>query len=307
MRERKEVQEMLRCISAALACIVLIPVSPGGELWKNIPATHPADLREKKAILDEYGLQAAEVANIGTGKATAYRFNDVTGAYAASLWLGGSQQGNYLVTCVCPNLSKIVASAGPFPGERKGQLPGLLDYFPRTGQIGKSPRYILGPASLAEFAPQLPADLFGLQYSPEAAVARYRGTGGEQTLIVISYPTPQMAREQAAAMEHIKLGLVKRSGPLVALVPAPPDAAAAAKLLKQVSYQASVQFNESVPVPVKPQSVAQMILAIFTLAGIVLVFCVLSGFAFAGIRILRRRFGNAGAGDGMIVLNLESK
>jgi len=298
---------MLRRLKAAIAGIVLLSASSGGELWTKIPATRPADLGEKKAIFEEYGLQAAEEASIGLDKATAYRFKDVTGALAASLWLGGSLRGNYLVTCACPNLGKIVASAAPFPGQRNGQLPGLLDYFPPTDRIGKSPKYILGPASLAEFAPQLPADLFGLQYSPEAEVARYRGTGGEQTLIIISYPTPQMARERAAAMENIKLGLVKRSGPLVALVPAPPDAAAAAKLLKQVSYQASVQFNESVPLPVKAQSVAQMILAIFTLAGIVLAFCVLSGLAFAGIRILRRRFGHADAGDAMIVLHLESK
>jgi len=183
----------------------------------------------------------------------------------------------------------------------------LPDCFPQAGAVKGSQRYILGAASLAAFAPELPANLFGLQYSPEAEVARYRGSTGEQALIVISYPTPQMAREQAAAMENAKLGLIKRSGPLVALVPAPSDAAAAAKLMKQVSYQASVQWNEFVPVPVKAQSVGQMILAIFSLAGIVLAFCVLSGLAYGGIRIFRRRFGNADASDAMIVLNLQSK
>jgi len=303
MRERKEVQEMLRCIRAAiLGCGLLVGVS-GGELWKKVETARPADLGNKKAIFDEYGLQAAEEADIGAARATAYRFKDVTGAVAANLWLGGYMQGNYVFTCACPNLNKIVAAEGPFPGQGKGPLPTLLDCFPQAGQLKGSQRYILGPASLAEFAPELPANLFGLQYSPEAEVARYQ----QQTLIVISYPTPQMAREQAVAMEKANLGLVKRSGPLLALVPAPSDPAAAAKLMKQVSYQASVQWNEFIPVPVKAQSVGQMILAIFSLAGIVLAFCVLSGLAYGGIRIFRRRFGNADASDAMIVLNLQSK
>src|SRR5271154_2043649 len=126
---------MLRCIRAGIASIVLITASYGGELWKHVAATRPADLGEKKAIFEEYGLQAAEEADIGPDKATAYRFQDVTGALAASLWLGGSIQGNYLVTCDCASLAKIVASAGPFPGQRKGPLPSLVDYFPRAGQL----------------------------------------------------------------------------------------------------------------------------------------------------------------------------
>jgi hypothetical protein len=291
--------------------LLLAPVS-GGELWKNIPATRPADLGDKRAILDEYGLVSAEEADIGPDQATAYRFKDPTGAVAASLWLPGTLQGNYLITCTCNNPAKIVASASPFPGQTKGPLPPLFDYFPQAGRVQRSARYLLGPASLAAFAPQLPQNLFGLQYSPEGEVAKYQGTNAqgktrEDTLIVIAYPTPQMAREQALAMETAKLGLIKRSGPLLALIPAPSDAVAASKLLRQVSYRASVQWNEFVPVPVKAQSVGQMILAIFSLAGIVLVFCVLSGLAFGGIRIFRRKFGNADANDAMIVLNLQSK
>lgn len=289
-----------------LILVLLTASASGGELWKGVPS-QAVVLGEKKAIFDEYGLQAAEQADIGTDKATAYRFKDVTGAVAANLWLGGSLRGNYVVTCTCADVNKIVASAAIFPGLSKGPLPPLLDFFPKADLVKQSKRYILGPASLSEFAPQVPAGLFGLQYSPEAEVARYGPSSGNQTLIVISFPTPQMAREQAAAMENAKLGLVKRSGPLLALVPAPTDAVAAAKLMRQVSYQASVQWNEFVPVPVKAQSVAQMILSIFTLAGIVLVFCLLSGLAFGGIKVLRRRFGNADAQGAMIVLNLQSK
>jgi hypothetical protein len=77
--------------------------------------------------------------------------------------------------------------------------------------------------------------------------------------------------------------------------------------MKQVNYLATVQWNEAIPVPVKAQSVAQMILAILSLAGIILVFCVLSGLAFGGIRVFRNRFGIGDAGDAMIVLHLQDK
>jgi hypothetical protein len=283
-----------------------------GEIWKNQPAvkeTRAVDLGDKKAVFEEYGLQAAEEADIGARKITAYRFKDVTGAYAAQLWLSGTGvntavRGNYLFAC---GSSPCLSTTSGFPGQTKGPLPILASYFPPDGQLKKTERYILGAASLAEFAPQLPADLFGLQYSPEAEVAKYRAGAGEQSLVIISYPTPQMARERAAAIGNAKIGLVRRSGPLVALVPAPSDAVAADKLMKQVNYLATVQWNEAIPVPVKAQSVAQMILAILSLAGIILVFCVLSGLAFGGIRVFRNRFGIGDASDAMIVLHLQDK
>jgi len=290
----------------------LLGVVSAGEIWKNQPSvkeSRAVDLGDKKAVFDEYGLQAAEEADIGARKITAYRFKDVTGAYAAQLWLRGTGvnvtlQGNYVFAC---SSNPCLTATTGFPRQTKGQLPILGSYFPPGGQIKNSERYILGPASLAEFAPQLPAELVGWQYSPEAEVAKYRVGGREQTLIIVSYPTPQMARERAGAIDNAKVGLVNRSGPLLALIPAPSDAAAADKLVKQVTYQALVQWPEAIPVPVKAQSVAQMILAILSLAGIILVFCVLSGLAFGGIRVFRNRFGIGDASDVMIVLHLQDK
>src|SRR5450755_3585872 len=307
---------MLRCVREIIMTAAAVGVMSAGVLWKNqdsVKATRPVDFSDKKAIFEEYGLVAAEEADIGAAKVTAYRFKDVTGAHAAELWLAGAgtpvtSQGNYLFICStsCSSFSRMLSTT-PFPGKSKGPLPIIGSYFPPGGQVKNSQRSILGPASLAQFAPELPADLVGLQYSPEAEVTRYRAGALEQSLIIISYPTPQMARERAAAIDNAKLGLVRRSGPLVAFVPAPSDVPAAEKLVKQVNYQAMVQWNEAVPVPVKAQSVAQMILAIFSLAGIVLVFCVLSGLAFGGIRIFRQRFGNSGADGAMILLHLQDK
>src|SRR5277367_2125228 len=121
MRERKEVQEMLRR-ATVLACCAALGL-PAASLWKNKPgrdrirSVQSVDVSEKKNIFDEYGLQSAEEADIPPNKVTAYRFKDSTGAVAASFWLTGSSQnvalqGNYVFTCSgpCGGLGAILAA-----------------------------------------------------------------------------------------------------------------------------------------------------------------------------------------------------
>jgi hypothetical protein len=55
------------------------------------------------------------------------------------------------------------------------------------------------------------------------------------------------------------------------------------------------------------RNAAQMILSIFKLAGVIIAFCVLSGLAFAGFRVLSRKIGKEDARGEMITLHLERK
>jgi hypothetical protein len=253
----------------------------------------------------EYGFEEAEKADYGSFQVTAERFKDSTGAYAALQEAGPKaiQASNYVVTCTgaCPkDLSALI---GHLPKLVRAPLPTLPGYLPDKKLIAHSERYILGPWGLAKWAPWISASALAFQYGPEGVIGRYSLPGGEQTLAIFTYPTPQMARQQVAELQKTPNLVVSRSGPLVALVPS----TRGAPLLTAVQYQASLSWDEKPPVEVKPQSVAQMMLAIFTLAGIVLVFCVLAGLGFAGFRILRKRFGNGDALDGMIVLHLSDK
>ncbi len=50
-----------------------------------------------------------------------------------------------------------------------------------------------------------------------------------------------------------------------------------------------------------------MILAIISLAGLLLAFCVLSGLAFGAMLIIARRFGYSGAEGSLITLHLSGK
>jgi len=65
--------------------------------------------------------------------------------------------------------------------------------------------------------------------------------------------------------------------------------------------------DQPLPLIIRPQTAAQMVLGIFELAGIVLGFCLISGLAFAAFRILSRRFGYSDAGPAMTTLHLGDK
>lgn len=298
---------MLRGVVVFLFAIAAVNAAIWPEQWgpyarKSLPQpTHKSELDT------ENGLEAAESADYGTFQVTAARFKDSTGAYAASLERPSLHLGNYVITCSgnCPeDLPKL---AETLPRLSRGRLPALNAYFPEKGRIPGSERYILGPLGLKAFAPEIPAGSVGFELGAEGQIAHYRTAKGDQTVAIFHYPTPQMARQQAGELQKLPGAVVKRSGPIVGLLAGSKDPASADRLLSQVNYRASVTLDERPPIVVKPQSVGKMMLAIFALTGIVLAFCVLSGLAFGGFRMLRQRLGPKDAQEPMILLHLSDK
>lgn len=263
---------------------------------------------------DEYGRDAAEEADYGAFKVTAVRYKDTTGAFAASLETHDRplRAGNYLISCSgkCPkNLAELAESLPRILHTPVSQLP---DYLPLKGMVSGSERYIMGSVGLHNDLPQVSESAVNLQFGAEGAVARYRLGKDEATLAIFSYPTLEMARQQAPAYEKIPGIFVKRTGSLVALVaPATGGRAVgpadAQKLLGQINYQASFSWNEDPPLVVKPETAAQMVLGIITLAGIVLGFCLASGLAFGLVRMIARKFGYSSAGESLTTLSLSGK
>ena len=74
-----------------------------------------------------------------------------------------------------------------------------------------------------------------------------------------------------------------------------------------MNYTAAVSINETPPLELKPETAAQMLLAIFNLAGLVLGFCLFSGLLVAGILFAARRFGYSGADGTLTTLHLTRK
>jgi hypothetical protein len=275
----------------------------------------PVDISaESRAQMDEDGLVAIERADYGAFQVTASQFKDVTGAYAASLDASGKSTvrvGNYLVTCQgeCPkDLAELAAS---LPHVSGGSLPSLGEYFQPQNLLPHSQRYILGPAGLAATAPEIPAPAALFDFGTEAELARYRTPAGPVALIVFSFATPSLARQQQPQFEKIASAAVKRTGPLIAVVLGPAaHTEASAKILNSIDYQGVVAMNEAPPVKpleLKPESAGQMVLAILSLAGILLAFCLLSGLAVGGTLRLARRFGYSAAEGSMTTLHLEGK
>ena len=274
-------------------------------------ASAPATIADQ-AQLAEYGLDTVERADYGSFQVTAWRFKDVTGAFAASLEpssKGDIRVGNYLVSCAgrCPkDLAQVAAAA--LPHVSHGSLPSLIDYFVSKNLVLRSERYILGPVSLTANLPEVPAAAVNFDFGTEGEVAKYRSGQGPVTLAVFSFPTPSFARQQLPQFERITGASAKRTGPLIAIAMGP--SAASTKLLESIGYQGRVEENEKPPekpLELKPESAGKMILAIFTLAGVLLLFCLLSGLAVGGVLHLARKFGYSAAEGSLITLHLEGE
>ncbi len=254
----------------------------------------------------EYGVDRAERADYGSFQATAWRFKDTTGAYAASLEVKGARVGNYVVQCdgKCPTgLDQLANSA--LPTISHTAVPTLNTYFPSKALLPRSERYILGPLGLKADAPEIPAVAVKFDFGTEGQLARYRNG---VLLAIFSFPLPSMARQQLPEFQKIAGATAKRTGPLVAVAIGP--AAASAKLLETVNYQGVVAENEKPPVKpleLKPETAGQMVLAIISLAALLLGFCLLSGLAVGGSLRLARKFGYSAAEGSLITLHLEGK
>lgn len=293
------------------------PVTP-------VPAPDPALWRE-------FGFDAAERADYtsaATGQTftlTAFRFADATGAFAAFQWQrpvdaesgitsartrSGSliQQYNFLLQMEGkkPHPSDLQQLYTQLPNTVRASLPILHEYLPRRGRVPNSERYVLGPAGLGAAEPRISAELASFGKGAEAQLARYRLQGREIQLAILAYPTPQIAMERTRAFEKLSGALVRRTGPMVLVVPDAAGFEPAAKLLSEVNYSASLTWNEPAPKDTV-QDAAEMILAIALLAVGLIVLSVLLGTVFGGSKILLRKFGIKTAEEEFTSLHLGEK
>jgi hypothetical protein len=313
---------------AAMPAFAAIFPDQIGDYRKTAPKTIGIPDR---ALYDEYGLEATEAADYtapdqkkfsgvgwhlhdSTGALALFQFRRPPGAIAASfapLAVKTSDgiifaYGNYVFqfTGAYPDPATLEPFYKQLTNLENSPLPALLSYLPTDGREPNSERYILGPVSLQRFDPGIPPSLAAFHLGTEGELAKYQTPKGLLTLVVFSYPTPSMAREQAAEMQKLPGAVIKRTGPLVVATLQPPDADAAERILGKINYQASVNVDEKPPVN-QVRGFAGMILSIFVLAGIILVICVMGGLGFAGVRILSRKMWRKEDVGGMIVLDLD--
>ena len=197
-----------------------------------------------------------------------------------------------------------LAGALPRPNGNAANLPTFIEFMPRRGYVANTQKYVMGPAALTALAPPVSADLVDFNTSSEVSLARYGTSSGEATLMLISYPTPQLAAEHlrridaayhltqpqggVSSVESAGSFSAKRTGPIVVVATGPVSDSDAKSLLGMVNYQASVTWNTPSDNP-QARDLYMLILNIVILCGIVGGLAIVAGVAFGGIRILMKR------------------
>ncbi|MGC1105449.1 MAG: DUF6599 family protein [Candidatus Acidiferrales bacterium] len=313
----------------------ILPASVAG--WNSTPVSSTGLVPPETPVLKEDGLKATERRTYTRGAdrfdATVYVFGDTEGAYGAYSFLRTpdmpqanltqhSSMSQNRVLALTGNLlidfsnvknrqkdgdaiELIVAQAG---GRAKwGAYPALPQRLPAKNFIARSDHFILGPAALARFLPLAGGDWLGFSKGAEAELAHYRLGGHDSTLVVVDYPTPQIAADQLRQLKA-QLGVIvtgnlaapgnaasantsgshlfaRRDSTMVALIANAPSAKAADSVLDQFNSGMILTWNTEVLETNQP-SMVTIVIGTFVGAGEICAFALLGGVLFAGFRLV---------------------
>ena len=99
--------------------------------------------------------------------------------------------------------------------------------------------------------------------------------------------------------------MVKRSGPLVAVVLSPGSPDEAEKLLGKIRYEPAITWNERAPTG--RDNIGSLVVTAFKITGIAILYCIVAGLSVGALRGLFRRTGPAGEAESMISLHLRDR
>jgi hypothetical protein len=288
-----------------------------------------------RSVLVEYGFrdfQAAAYRRDDGRKLSlkAARFADASGAFGAFTYYLTPQmlvekigdqaaslnervlfyRGNILIDAVFERLSAMsaaelreLAASLPLPPGETRNLPVLRAYLPQPSFVRNSTKYVLGPVTLERVNSPISAELVDFSRGAEVVLGNYNASGGQATLMLISYPTPQIAADhlrkiEAAYRQNSQASLnsggnaqplyEKRTGPIVVVAEGPLSVSEAQSLLASVNYDADVTWNENTFFT-KKDNLANLLVNIIVLCFIIIGFALVVGIAFGGVRILTKR------------------
>lgn len=192
----------------------------------------------------------------------------------------------------------------PKPSGGNGNLPSFILFMPQRGYVTNTQKYVMGPVALTALESPVNAELVDFGTSAEVSEAHYSTASGEATLMLISYPTPQMAAEHlkkidaAHQMAQPQAGVAtvegsgtffdKRTGPIIAIATGPISDSDAKSLLGMVNYEATVTWNTPQG-NAEVRDLTKLILNVVVLCAILGALAIVAGVAFGGFRILMKR------------------
>jgi hypothetical protein len=283
-------------------------------------------------ILQEYGIGSITGRSYARGgdalAGTAYLAKDPSGAYGLYSYLrdagcvrvditehsciSGSHalvlDGNAVLTFAGKNLHGLesdlkITIAAINSRVQHGPFPVLYAHLPQTGFEPGSDRYILGPVAMHQFLPVADGDWAGFAGGAEAEVGKYisrRGGDHEITLVVVDYPTPQVALKKiddwktifnvngAGANGNAPVIYAKRSLTLVTIVYGARNEHEAEALMNNVQPGTELTWNEPGFNFTDP-NMGSVIVGVIYGTGILCMFALIAGLAFGGFRIVIKR------------------
>jgi hypothetical protein len=189
-------------------------------------------------------------------------------------------------------------------GSEKGPLPPVRTYLPKMGRLLGTERYALGPEGMRAALLQLGqsdmavlVDAAGFSSGAEAMLARYANPGnGGGVLLLLEYPTPQLAEQHIHHLEEVVPAAAKqagteieRKGSLLSMVLSPSSTEYAKNLREAADYETQVTWNEASQTATDPP-ITSIMVKIFIGTGVFMVAAVVLGIAFGGLRVITKRF-----------------
>lgn len=323
------------CFSAATRAQSLLP--PMFADWSIAqsssagPATLDQAVGDSAPIFREYGFESIESQQYAHGteslNATLYRMADPTAAYGAFTYLRTPEMrasdaakfaatsqdralivvGNLLLDINAkriadrPEILKSLAASVQPKADRR-PFPTINDHLPSDGLVPGSEHYFLGPIALAKSTGLPSNDWVGFTTGAEAISAKYRKGSEEATLLIIEYPTQQIAAKQFAQVQtvasaasadqpaaaHPKIS-AKRLAGLISLSFDTQQSRLGASLFDRIIFGHDVTWNEP-SFKAKEPGINIMVVGAFVGTGVILLLAVISGLGFAILRVLTKIF-----------------
>jgi len=305
-----------------------------------VPGTQIGQLANDQApVIREFGVSSGERREYSSGtrsaSVTLYRMVDPSAAFGAFTFLRDpemaplpldnsaaySAEGHNRALFVVGNFVVDVASSQGTPSGAdlrflassltqhadRRPFPILARFLPKNGLVTGSERYALGPQALAQAFPPgatIRADWAGFASSAEGIVATYRFPGQksdrQSLLLLISYPTQQLAADRYAALnkwfalnaEASEPGdkpviFGTRSSALIALFAGAGSRETATSLLSQIHYASEVTWNEAGQKYTDP-SISTIVVGAIVDTGAIMLLALAAGIGFGGFRLLMK-------------------
>jgi len=198
------------------------------------------------------------------------------------------------------DLVTLVNSVGAHADQ--APLPPIRTYLPGGFSDGTQ-RYALGPVALRNALNTLKHEEFtnlvseaGFDSGAEAMIAEYRNGRESAGLLLLEYPTPQLAEQHLRHLEQALSAAAKQAGTtierkasLLSLVLRPSSAAYGDGLRSAVNYETHVTWHEPTHTITDPPWTS-ILGKIFISTGLFMVVAVVLGVAFGGVRVVAKLF-----------------